>query len=364
MKLTIPEFALVVLIGASGSGKSTFARKHFAPETVLTIQPETDLESLDRQFHSLKTVLVARLQTAKSSVIDAPFFFDKHREGIIKLAKQHGARPIAITFTIPTPVLRQRATENEGLSIGKQVEFLEKAKTVFANEGFAEIFALNGVEEINSTMIEISHKLDWKWSLDISKTYQDYGRIPSEPLADGYGIQLDLEYASELVFAKTASDDVIRTALPIVLKDLKKDDGSILRYVQNSSANWLPEEQYNLYAYWFSLWHHIMRDEGAFNRWDWSMPAAAFIQNIKNPEPFLAIWERKLRELEKPAVRHLVNTLLEYSQFRPEFLAWLIQPFIQEMLEKAFYKHSESAFVERISAAEQALVRLKEGYEE
>lgn len=29
MKLTIPELSLVVLVGASGSGKSSFAREHF-----------------------------------------------------------------------------------------------------------------------------------------------------------------------------------------------------------------------------------------------------------------------------------------------------------------------------------------------
>ena len=34
--LTIPEFCLVVLMGASGSGKSTFARTHFAPTEVLS----------------------------------------------------------------------------------------------------------------------------------------------------------------------------------------------------------------------------------------------------------------------------------------------------------------------------------------
>lgn len=31
MKLTIPELSFVVLVGVSGSGKSTFARKHFKP---------------------------------------------------------------------------------------------------------------------------------------------------------------------------------------------------------------------------------------------------------------------------------------------------------------------------------------------
>ncbi len=34
--ITIPELSLVVLIGPSGSGKSSFARKHFKPTEVLS----------------------------------------------------------------------------------------------------------------------------------------------------------------------------------------------------------------------------------------------------------------------------------------------------------------------------------------
>lgn len=35
MNLTIPELSFVVLAGVSGSGKSTFARKHFKPTEIL-----------------------------------------------------------------------------------------------------------------------------------------------------------------------------------------------------------------------------------------------------------------------------------------------------------------------------------------
>jgi len=35
-ELAVPELSLVCLVGASGSGKSTFARQHFTPFEVLS----------------------------------------------------------------------------------------------------------------------------------------------------------------------------------------------------------------------------------------------------------------------------------------------------------------------------------------
>jgi protein phosphatase len=36
MRIDLPEPSLVVLVGASGSGKSSFAARHFAPTEVIS----------------------------------------------------------------------------------------------------------------------------------------------------------------------------------------------------------------------------------------------------------------------------------------------------------------------------------------
>ena len=38
LNITILEFSLVVLIGASGSGKSTFAREHFTRDELMDVE--------------------------------------------------------------------------------------------------------------------------------------------------------------------------------------------------------------------------------------------------------------------------------------------------------------------------------------
>ncbi|MCD0159251.1 serine/threonine protein phosphatase, partial [Deinococcus sp. 6GRE01] len=45
-ELTVPALSLVVLIGAHGAGKSTFAARHFAPEEVFAQADYPDMPSL------------------------------------------------------------------------------------------------------------------------------------------------------------------------------------------------------------------------------------------------------------------------------------------------------------------------------
>lgn len=97
MKITIPELSLVVLIGASGAGKSTFARKHFQPFEVISsdfcrglVSNDENSQSASRDaFDVLHYITTKRLAAGKLTVIDATNVQPEDRKTLLQMAKQY-----------------------------------------------------------------------------------------------------------------------------------------------------------------------------------------------------------------------------------------------------------------------------------
>src|SRR5215217_1099616 len=96
-KITIPEFALVVLIGASGSGKSTFARSHFLPTEVvssdfcrgLVADDENAQDATEDAFDLLHTIAGRRMARGRLTVVDATNVQPESRRPLVALARKH-----------------------------------------------------------------------------------------------------------------------------------------------------------------------------------------------------------------------------------------------------------------------------------
>ncbi len=116
MKLIIPELSLVVLIGASGSGKSTFARKHFkATEIIssdvcrgLVSDDENDQTISKEAFELVHFIAAKRLALGKLAVIDATNVQPDDRRSLLALAREYHALPIAIVFDLPEKLCQER----------------------------------------------------------------------------------------------------------------------------------------------------------------------------------------------------------------------------------------------------------------
>ena len=361
MTLKIPEFALVLLVGVSSRSKTDFASNHFSRREILTIQSDLSDADLDSQFHDVSQWLEQQLSSVQTAVIDAPFFYQQHRLKMLELARDYGTLPCAILFDIPKSEITDQVPENPTLSIRNHLELIQKAFVDIQSEGFTKIYHLKGTDEIQTANVQIANELYTSWAWEVSKRYEDYGRPPSKPFHqdDTEYILRDLEYAAGLIEKGEANDNIIRTALPYLLPHRFDDDPAIMKYVLESSSNWLPDEQAFLKAYWFTLWIEILRTGSAFDKWEWGLPAIQFIRLTSNPQPFLAIWRRHLRNHEKSALIHLVNTLL-INEFNlpPVFTSWLREPFIEQVLETGYRRYEETGFATRIAMAENNLKRI------
>src|SRR3954452_16097558 len=109
MRLSIPELSLVFLIGASGSGKSSFARKHFKPTEVvssdfcrgLVSDDENDQTASKDAFELLHYIARKRLERGNLTVVDATNVEPEHRKQLIAIAREFHAIPVAIVLNLP-----------------------------------------------------------------------------------------------------------------------------------------------------------------------------------------------------------------------------------------------------------------------
>lgn len=200
---------LVVLVGVSGSGKSTFARTHFAPTEVvssdfcrgLVADDENDQAATPDAFDLLHYIVATRLRRGLLAVVDATNVQRESRTALVRLAKDHNVLVDAIVLDVPEAVAvernRTRPDRNfGGHVIARQQRDLRRSIGRLAKEGFRRVHVLRGVDEIAATQVQ--RERPWNDRSDLCGPFDVIGDVHGclgelTSLLTTLGWQLELE---------------------------------------------------------------------------------------------------------------------------------------------------------------------------
>ena len=166
LQIEIPDFALVVLIGASGSGKSTFAAKHFLPTEIissdycrgLVSDDETDQAATADAFDLVRVIAEKRLKRRKLAVIDATNVRAADRKGWVEVARRWHALPVAIVIEPGVDICIERNKLRADRQFGGQVvqrmvAEIRKGLRGLQREGFRQVWQLSTPEGVESATV-------------------------------------------------------------------------------------------------------------------------------------------------------------------------------------------------------------------
>lgn len=162
-EIRIPELCLVVLIGVSGSGKSTFAAQKFSPfEAVssdfcraLVSGDENDQSASADAFDVLHHLVGVRLRRGLLTVVDATNVSKDARANLIRVAREHDVLPVAIVLDVDpaTAISRNESRADRQFGPGpvrRQEAQLRKSLRGLQREGFRVVHTLNSPEQIEA----------------------------------------------------------------------------------------------------------------------------------------------------------------------------------------------------------------------
>jgi protein phosphatase len=167
MKITVPELSLVLLVGSSGCGKSTFARQHFKPTEVLSSDycrglvsdDENEQTATKEAFEVLHYIARKRLAAGRLTVIDATNVQPDSRKPLVALAREFHVLPVAIVFDFPEKLCQERNRNRPNRDFGShvvrnQAQQLRRSLRGLEREGFRGVHIFKSPEELDGLEIE------------------------------------------------------------------------------------------------------------------------------------------------------------------------------------------------------------------
>src|SRR4051812_20267697 len=102
--VVLPAPCLVVLVGPSGAGKTTWAAAHFAPEQIVSSDAlrsvvgagEDDIAASDDAFEILELVVARRMTRRLTTVVDTLGLDRERRAAWIALARDAGVSTVCV----------------------------------------------------------------------------------------------------------------------------------------------------------------------------------------------------------------------------------------------------------------------------
>lgn len=184
----IPDFSLVVLIGATGAGKSTFAAKHFARTEIVSSDEARGLVSDDFNnaaasgdaFDVVRFIAEKRLKNRKLTVIDATNVRSADRRQWIEIARRWHALPVAIVLDPGLETCVERNNDRPDRQFGPQIPRrmigeIRKGLRGLDREGFRRTTVLRSVEDIEAA--EIKREPLWTDKRAVSGPFDIIGDI-------------------------------------------------------------------------------------------------------------------------------------------------------------------------------------------
>ncbi|MEU4504833.1 polynucleotide kinase-phosphatase [Streptomyces sp. NPDC024089] len=195
--LPVTDLSLVVLIGASGSGKSTFARKHFKPTEIvssdfcrgLVADDENDQSASRDAFDVLHYIVGKRLAAGRLTVVDATSVQSESRKQLVQLARSHDVLPIAIVLDLPEEVcIARNAARPDRADMPRHViqrhrRELRRSLRGLEREGFRKVHILRTEEEADQAEVVLERR------------YNDLRHLtgPFDIIGDIHGCSSELE---------------------------------------------------------------------------------------------------------------------------------------------------------------------------